>query len=191
MKNTYYLFALLFVTSFITSCGSEKESLAFLQKELVAVSIDGNHICCQNAQPPTLFFDTTEMSVFGSTGCNKYFAPYQLSDSLLQFGMVGVTRMLCDSVQNELEIKVLNVLNATTSYDVTPDELILKQGKTVLAVLKEKKQPEDRCCKPSSDKKCQDNMPVILPDTSESVSPCQHHQGCTHTCSKSCQSSIE
>lgn len=153
-KTTFFLMIACVVALFSSCCSNKSKTLDFLQKDLVVVSLQGEHICCHNPQPPTMFFDTLESRVSGNTGCNRYFAQYQMTDSTVQFNMPGSTRMACDSAANALEIKMLEVLNLTTSYEVTADELILKHGDTVLAVLKENKQPEDRCCGGDDSKSC-------------------------------------
>jgi len=155
MKKTTFFLMITFVIALFSSCCSNKSTtLDFLQKDLVVVSLQGEHICCQNPQPPTMFFDTLESRVSGNTGCNRYFAQYQLSDSTVQFNMPGTTRMACDSAANSLELKMLEVLSLANHYEVTVDELILKNGDTVLAILKEMKRPEDRCCGGDGDEKC-------------------------------------
>lgn len=60
-------------------------NLISCKKILVVVSLQGEHICCSNPQPPTMFFDTIESRLSGSTGCNRYFAQYQMTDSTVQF----------------------------------------------------------------------------------------------------------
>lgn len=145
-KTTSFLVFAGVVALLASCCGNKCEKLDFLQKDLVVVLLQGEHICCSNPQPPTMFFDTIESRLSGSTGCNRYFAQYQMTDSTVQFNMPGSTRMACDSAANALEVKMLEVLNLTNRYEVTKDELILKNGDSVLAVLKEMKRPEDRCC---------------------------------------------
>ena len=148
MKKTTFFLVTVSVVALLSSCAcNTNHPLDFLQKDLVVVSLQGEHICCTNPEPPTMFFDTLESRVSGSTGCNRYFTQYQLSDSTVQFNMPGTTMMACDSMSMALEIKMLEVLTSATSYEVTTDELILKNGDKVLAVLKELKKPEDRCCK--------------------------------------------
>jgi len=192
-KTTFFLMIAFVVALFSSCCSNNSKTLDFLQKDLVVVSLQGEHICCHNPQPPTMFFDTLESRVSGNTGCNRYFAQYQMTDSTVQFNMPGMTRMVCDSAANALEIKMLEVLNLTNHYEVTKDELILKNGDTVLAVLKEMKKPEDRCCGAGVDKKCcqGEEEPVCAED---SAHHCCEHDGnkkCLTPCDKPCGAPVE
>lgn len=148
MKKTTSFLVIVAVVALFSSCACNKSTtLDFLQKDLVVVSLQGEHICCNNENPPTMFLDTLESRASGSTGCNRYFTQYEMTDSTVLFSMPGTTMMACDSFATELEVKMLDVLNSANRYEVTADELILKNGDAVLAVLKELKKPEDRCCK--------------------------------------------
>ncbi|HPW90457.1 MAG TPA: META domain-containing protein [Paludibacteraceae bacterium] len=147
MKKNIIFILFVVIAVFMTSCCEKQcDSFDFLQKKLVVVSFQKEHICCNHSNPPTMLFDTIESQVFGYTGCNRYLVHYQLTDTLIQFGMPGVTRMACDSAANALETKMFEVLNSANHYRVTHDELILMKDDDVLAVLKELKRPEDRCC---------------------------------------------
>lgn len=206
MKKTTSFFVLAGIVALLASCcGTKSEKLDFLQKELVVVSLQGEHICCHNPQPPTMFFDTIESRLSGSTGCNRYFAQYQMTDSTVQFNMPGTTRMACDSAASALEVKMLDVLNLANGYEVTQDELILKKGNTVLAVLKEMKRPEDRCCGGDDKGVCKDKAATsCAEDTAhhccehaEAVEA-EHHcckseadEKCTKPCENPCGSHVE
>lgn len=200
-KKTSFLMLMGIIALLASCCGGKSEKLNFLQKDLVVVSLQGEHICCHNPQPPTMFFDTLESRLSGSTGCNRYFAQYQMTDSTLQFNIPGTTRMACDSAANALEVKMLEVLNLTNCYEVTKDELILKHNDEVLAILQEMKRPEDRCCggddkggcKGEEAKSCVEDTAHHCCEQAESVEA-EHHccKGEADTkCSQPCDSHAE
>ena len=59
-KTTSFLVFAGVVALLASCCGNKCEKLDFLQKDLVVVSLQGEHICCNNPQPPTMFFDTID-----------------------------------------------------------------------------------------------------------------------------------
>jgi hypothetical protein len=72
-----------------------------------------------------------------------------------------------------LEMKMLEVLSLATRYEVTADELILKNGDKVLAVLKVLNKPEDRCCK------------------KDEVAPVEGAKDCSKPCNTPCGAPVE
>ena len=63
----------------------------------------------------TLMFESAER-VVGSTGCNRYFAPLQVSDTTLRVGMGGSTRRACPPAVMDQESRFLAALEATRAY---------------------------------------------------------------------------
>jgi heat shock protein HslJ len=63
----------------------------------------------------TLTFESAER-IAGSTGCNRYFAPLQLTDTTLRFGSGGSTRRACPPAVMDQESRFLAALEAVRAY---------------------------------------------------------------------------
>ena len=79
----------------------------------VAEDIDGGGVL-ESAQS-TLSFESEERIV-GSTGCNNYFAPIQLSGTTLRSGAIGSTRRACPPPVMSQERVFLGALAAVTGF---------------------------------------------------------------------------
>jgi heat shock protein HslJ len=63
---------------------------------------------------------------YGSTGCNHWFARYELQDQRLSFAGVGSTRRQCATPKMEQEAHFLDSLGKVQRWDVSPlDQLRL------------------------------------------------------------------
>jgi heat shock protein HslJ len=75
------------------------------------VSVDG--------QPPVegseATAEFTEDRIYGTTGCNRYFAGYTLAGETLSLTPVGMTMMACDGPVGDFEQVFVRVLNAAQS----------------------------------------------------------------------------
>ena len=91
----------------------------------VAEDIDGGGVL-ESAQS-TLTFEGEE-SIVGSTGCNHYFAPVQLSGAMLRAGAIGTTRRACAPAVMSQERVFLIALAAVTAFRQEG------QGRTLLLV---------------------------------------------------------
>ena len=91
----------------------------------VAEDIDGGGVL-ESAQS-TLTFEGEE-SIVGSTGCNNYFAPVQLSGAMLRAGAIGSTRRACAPAVMSQEHVFLMALAAVTAFRQEG------QGRTLLLV---------------------------------------------------------
>jgi heat shock protein HslJ len=76
------------------------------------------------AQPATLALDAAESRAAGFSGCNRYFASYELSAERLAFGPVGSTRMACSSGM-ELEQVFLQALPRVRAWRIDGGLLVL------------------------------------------------------------------
>ena len=63
----------------------------------------------------TLTFESAER-IAGSTGCNRYFAPIQITDTTLRFGAGGSTRRACPPAVLDQERRFLAALEAVRAY---------------------------------------------------------------------------
>jgi putative lipoprotein len=72
----------------------------------------------------TLTFESAERIV-GSTGCNRYFAPLQVSGTALRIGMGGSTRRACPPEVMDQESRFLAALDAIRTYRRDGSTLLL------------------------------------------------------------------
>ncbi|HRF95712.1 MAG TPA: META domain-containing protein, partial [Aggregatilineales bacterium] len=76
----------------------------------------------------TLIFDDFS-AVTGNAGCNAYSAGYTISDldeKTITFSMITSTLMACvNNAQMEQELIYMQALQTVTSYELSPDQLIL------------------------------------------------------------------
>lgn len=72
----------------------------------------------------------------GRGACNSLLGQYATGDKFaLRFSHLGSTKMLCPH-NEDLEMKLIQILSKTTHYDIDYDMLMLMQNGTILAVFK-------------------------------------------------------
>ena len=77
-----------------------------------------------------------ENGLGGRGACNSLLGQYATGDKLaLRFSALGSTKMLCPENEN-LEMKLIQILSQTTHYEIDYDMLMLIRGGVVLAVFK-------------------------------------------------------
>ncbi|MBR2030664.1 MAG: META domain-containing protein [Alistipes sp.] len=77
-----------------------------------------------------------ENGLGGRGACNSLLGQYATGDkSALRFSALGSTKMLCPH-NEDLEMKMIQILSQTTHYSIEGDELVLKRDSEVLAVFK-------------------------------------------------------
>ena len=77
-----------------------------------------------------------ENSLGGRGACNSLLGQYATGDKFaLRFSALGSTKMLCPA-NEDLEMKMIQILSQTTHYDIDYDMLMLISEGTVLAVFK-------------------------------------------------------
>jgi heat shock protein HslJ len=82
---------------------------------------------------PFIRFDETRKHATGFSGCNNFFAGYELDGSLLKFGPIGSTRMVCPDPESALEAEFLNALEMTRGWKISDGALLLIGDTDVLA----------------------------------------------------------
>ena len=81
-----------------------------------------------------------ENSLGGRGACNSLLGQYATGDKYaLRFSALGSTKMLCPA-NEDLEMKMIQILSQTTHYDIDYDMLMLISEGTVLAVFKAQQQ---------------------------------------------------
>jgi len=89
-----------------------------------AVDVDGQ--VPVEGREPTIEF--TEDRIFGTGGCNRYFAGYKLADEALSLTPVGMTMMACDGPIGDLEMVFVRVLNAAETAAVNAEGHLVIAG---------------------------------------------------------------
>lgn len=72
--------------------------------------------------PSATFADGT---VGGSTGCNRYTAPYTVDGDSLEIGLIASTLMACPPPADRIERDYVAALEKVSAWEVVDDELVL------------------------------------------------------------------
>jgi heat shock protein HslJ len=84
-------------------------------------------------QRPFVKFNAVEKKAAGYAGCNNFFGGYELDGSSLKFGPVGSTRMFCEGKAGEVELRFMQALEQTRSWEIRDVALLLLKDSEVLA----------------------------------------------------------
>jgi copper homeostasis protein (lipoprotein) len=80
----------------------------------------------ENIPEPHLLLHPAKQRADGSTGCNRFSGSYELSGDSLQLGPLVATRRAClDPGMNRQESRLLEAFDATRSWKVTGETLVL------------------------------------------------------------------
>jgi heat shock protein HslJ len=77
----------------------------------------------RSSTAPSLVFGEDRAS--GYAGCNRWFASVGRTDQALEFGDVGLTRMMCSPPSMEAERAFVGALNDTMGFRIENGELVL------------------------------------------------------------------
>lgn len=77
----------------------------------------------RSATPPTIAFETDRAT--GYAGCNRWFASASASDQAIDFGDIGMTRMMCSPPSMAAERAFATTLNDARGYRIENGELVL------------------------------------------------------------------
>lgn len=77
----------------------------------------------RSATPPTLAFGEDRAS--GYAGCNRWFASVGRTNDALEFGDLGMTRMMCSPPSMEAERAFATALRNTRGFRIQNGELVL------------------------------------------------------------------
>lgn len=113
-------FACLLAVALLSGCASQPDGLPeerALRVEWIGERplIDRSHLTI------TLGADGR---AYGTTGCNHWFASYQLHGQHLRFAQPGSTRKLCAPALMEQEQRFLEALSQVERWDISPIEQI-------------------------------------------------------------------
>ena len=104
----------------------------------------GGVVTNKNTHLATIRF--SEGKVQGNTGCNNFFAGYELNDQNIRIGQPGTTRKFCaEDGLMEQEQQFLQALVNTVSYELKGGKLNLRdaKGSLMLAFQKQKNEPDE------------------------------------------------
>jgi heat shock protein HslJ len=125
MKVVVVLLAVLLVLASATACGEDEagsptpESLQDVPWLLASgVDVEG----WEEVTPSATFMDG---SVTGSTGCNRFTAPYTLDGGSLEIGQIASTRMACAPPADTVEREYVAALGQVKAWRSENDELTL------------------------------------------------------------------
>jgi heat shock protein HslJ len=82
-------------------------------------------------QRPFISFDAVKNEAAGFGGCNNFFGGYELHGSSLKFGPVGATRMFCEGEAGEVELRFMQALEKTRSWEIRDGMLLLKESEVL------------------------------------------------------------
>lgn len=116
--NRAALFALLFTAACASTPTSEPSGLGDLAGTEWTMLNEA-----RSATPPTIQF--TEDRASGYAGCNRWFASAERTDQALEFGNIGLTRMMCSPPAMEAERAFTTALNDTRGFRIENGELVL------------------------------------------------------------------
>ncbi len=128
MKVLVVPLAVLLVLASATACGEDEagsptpESLQDVPWLLASgVAVEG----WEEVAPSATFMDG---SVTGSTGCNRFTAPYTLDGGALEIGQVASTRMACGAPADTVERDYVDALGKVKAWRTEGSELTLLDG---------------------------------------------------------------
>ncbi len=90
--------------------------------------VEGEALPSGLQEPVVMMFNKEEGAVNGFTGCNRFFGKYIIEGDVVKFENVGVTKMMCDPVANEVEMKVMDILNTVNRFETTENSVIFYNG---------------------------------------------------------------
>ncbi len=82
---------------------------------------------------PRILLDPVQKKAAGFSGCNNFFGSYELDGASLKFGPVGATRMFCEGVSGEVEMRFMKALDETRTWERRDGILLLLKGGQSLA----------------------------------------------------------
>jgi heat shock protein HslJ len=121
-------FVVLSLVLILTACTPKANSIAVEDAEWVLDTLGPAEM---PAQIPagieiTLQLNSADQNAGGSSGCNSYFASYELAGSSLTFSEIGSTLMACEEEGvMETEMAYLTALGQVSEYAVEEDTLTL------------------------------------------------------------------
>ncbi|UCD36298.1 MAG: META domain-containing protein [Nitrospiraceae bacterium] len=119
---------------FLAACPLPAHSTSLEDARWQLVEADGSPVApLPGERQPSMTFDAGKKQATGFAGCNTFFGSYELDGSSLTFGPVGATRMFCEGAAGEVEMKFMQALEQTRTWEVRDCSLLLLKNGEVLA----------------------------------------------------------
>lgn len=139
MKKGLFFIHAFFILVFLNGCFfanifdfGPKIDLGKNQWEIVSFTLgDKQYKPSDYEQVPSMRFDTTELKLYGNTGCNAFFASYVwINDQKIEMRNSGMTRKMCQSKESmQFEQKLMEEFDG--EFEVVEEEhglIIKKEG---------------------------------------------------------------
>jgi len=85
---------------------------------------------------PAVTLSIADGQVSGFAGCNRYFASVETGDGSIDIGMIGSTRMACETSAMDLESAFLRALEVVSEYRIADGSLVMS-GETAEGAITE------------------------------------------------------
>lgn len=156
------LFISMVVAMAVSACCTKPETYDFSGKTLVLKELAGEaYDSASTVRAVELIFMAEENALAGNVGCNLVRGSYYVNADTLMFPQpMAMTRMMCDEVSNDVEMKMTDLLNKTNRYAVNGTSVSLYAGEELLGVFEIVapaqccKANGAKCCKADGEKKC-------------------------------------
>ena len=130
MKKAFSLMMIAAVAVLAMACTPKKTKMELLtahEWQLDEIVFKGSDFTETPPASVTMAFDAETNQVSGSSGCNRYFGPFELEEgNEIDFGMMAGTMMMCLDHIMEFEGKYLRLLEEVDEFEVHEDRLHLK-----------------------------------------------------------------
>lgn len=134
MKKFMYQLAILIAPFAFAMCSENGNIPVESNWELEYIYSNGSEMAPPEEHNATIAF-LKDSQMAGDTGCNRFFGNFAATDNTLEFNNVGSTRMMCPQMQ--FENAFLSTIEKTASYNVSKDQLVLKDSLgNIIALLK-------------------------------------------------------
>ncbi len=134
MKKFMYQLAILIAPFAFAMCSENGNIPVESNWELEYIYSNGYEMAPPEEHNATIAF-LKDSQMAGDTGCNRFFGNFAATDNTLEFNNVGSTRMMCPQMQ--FENAFLSTIEKTASYNVSKDQLVLKDSLgNIIALLK-------------------------------------------------------
>ena len=134
MKRLMYQLAILIAPFAFAMCSGNGNIPVESNWELEYIYTNGSQIAPPEDHHATIAF-LKDARIAGETGCNRFFGDFTAADNSLEFNNIGSTRMMCPQMQ--FENAFLGTIENTASYNISKDQLVLKDSLgNIIALLK-------------------------------------------------------
>lgn len=151
MNRSRFFGAISLILIMILGCSSNKKNVVVQvepkfeqQEEWTLTQVRGKSIKYDEEQSPaTIQFNPEAHTVFGCTGCNRFFGEYQEGpEGKIAFLELGSTKMACPEPWMKTESMYMSTLRKVDGFVLTEYRLELLQGEKVILVFEKNKQAE-------------------------------------------------